>query len=214
MDCCGSFCVATMVIDAKEYVYQNSSMSMIQQTKTDFTLGYSGDRPAFFWRLIIKDCLYFLALTILLGGLLNYSLLGSAFNGSLTTAIQQKQLVDLKSKSELIYPGISFIEMESAKKLYDDKLAVFLDARGSREYDTGHIYGAIYMPARELLKGIIDPVKILPDKQAVLISYCDGGECELSLDIAKELSEQGYQNIFVLGEGYPGWETAGYPTEK
>jgi len=187
---------------------------MIQQTKTGSASGSSGNHPAFFWRMIIKDCLYFMALAILLGGLLNFSLLTNAFNGSLTTAIQQKQLVDLKSKSELIYPGISFIELESAKKLYDDKLAVFLDARSNQQYAIGHISGAIYMPAKELLKGITDPVKIIPDKQAVLISYCDGGDCELGLDIAKELSEQGYQNIFVLGEGYPVWETAGYPTEK
>jgi rhodanese-related sulfurtransferase len=187
---------------------------MIQQTKTGSAPGVSGNRPAFLGRPVIKDCLYFLALAILLGGLLNYSLLAGAFNGSLIASIQQKQLVDLKSKSALIYPGISFVELESAKKLYDDKLAVFLDARSSLEYDVGHISGAIHMPAKDLLKGIIDPAVLLPDQQAVLIAYCDGGECELGLDIARELSGRGYLNIFVLGEGYPGWETAGYPTEK
>jgi rhodanese-related sulfurtransferase len=187
---------------------------MTQQIKTNSTPGTSGSRPDFSWRLIIKDCLYFVALAILLGRLLNLGLLANAFNGTLVPKIQQNQLADLKLKYAQLDPGISFINLLYANKLYDDKLAIFLDARSLQEYDAGHISGAISLPARDLLKGIIDPIKILPDKQAVLISYCDGGECELSLDIAKVLSARGYQNIFILGEGYPGWEAAGYATDK
>jgi rhodanese-related sulfurtransferase len=70
------------------------------------------------------------------------------------------------------------------------------------------------VPDREFLMGEIDPAKILPNKETVLITYCDGGECELALDVAKGLSESGYNNIFVLVEGYPGWEAAGYPVDK
>jgi len=187
---------------------------MVQQINPGSVRVTLNKHPALKWRLIIKDCLYFVVLTILVGGLLSFSLLANAFNGSLTGKIQQNQLASLKLKSGQLYPGISFIDLVSAKKMYDDKLAVFLDARSIREYDTGHISGAIYMPAKELLKGIIEPAKILPDTQAVLISYCDGGECVLSLDIVKELSAQGYQNLFVFGEGYPGWEAAGYPTDR
>jgi len=62
--------------------------------------------------------------------------------------------------------------------------------------------------------GEIDPGKILPNKDAVLITYCDGGECELALDVANGLSDRGYNNVFVLVEGYPGWEAAGYPVDK
>ena len=187
---------------------------MMQQNKTSPAPGTPSSRPAFSWGPVIKDCLYFVALAILVGGLLNFGLLANAFNGTLVPKIQQNQLADLKLKYAQLDPGISFINLLYAHKLYDDKLAVFLDSRSLQEYETAHISGAISMPARELLKGIIDPIKILPDKEAVLISYCDGGECELSLDIAKVLSTRGYRNIFILGEGYPGWETAGYPTDK
>jgi len=186
----------------------------MQQTKTDSAPKHSHRNPDLSWRLIIKDCLYFIALAILLGGVLNFSILADAFNGSLTGKIQQNQLESLKAKSQQIYAGISFIDLTAAKQLYDDKLAVFLDARTLNQYKTAHIAGSISMPPRELLMGITDPSKVVPDKKTVLIAYCDGGECELSLDIARELSSQGYQNIFVLGEGYPGWETAGYPIDK
>jgi len=187
---------------------------MMQQNKTGCVPDTSRSRLVFSWRLIIKDCLYFVALTILLGGLLNYSLLAKAFDGTLIPEIQQNQLAVIKSRNTQLDAGISFINLVDAKKLYDDKLAIFLDARSLQEYETAHISSAINLPARELLKGIIDPIKIIPDKAAVLIAYCDGGECELGLDIAKVLSKHGYQNMFILGEGYPGWEAAGYPMDK
>ena len=187
---------------------------MIEQKTPSPVPGTSRSRPHFSWRFIIKDCLYFIALAVMLGGILNYGLLTNAFDGTLIPEIQQNQIADLKLKNTQLDPGISFITLLYANKLYGDNLAIFLDARSLQEYDAAHISGAINLPARELLKGIIDPIRILPDKAAVLIAYCSGGECELGLDIAKVLSERGYQNIFILGEGYPGWEAAGYPTDK
>jgi len=186
---------------------------MIQQTKTGFPSDSSNKHPSFSWRLVIKDCLYFVGIAILLGGVLNYSLLVKAFNGTLISKIQQNQLANLKSKASLLY-GISVIDLVSAKPLYDEKIAIFVDARTLQEYSIGHISEAISIPDREFLMGQIDPGKILPDKEAILITYCDGGECELAVDVAKGLSERGYNNVFILGEGYPGWEAAGYPVDK
>lgn len=168
----------------------------------------------FSWSQTIRDCLWIVALAILLGGALNYTLLLDAIDGKLIAGIQQKQLVELRQKAEQLYPGISFIDLVSAKKLYDDKIATFLDARTAPEYQREHIYGAISLPIRALVLGDIELDKVLPAKEALLITYCDGGECDIGLELAKELSKHGYNNIFVLGEGYPGWENAGYPMEK
>jgi rhodanese-related sulfurtransferase len=168
----------------------------------------------FSWSRTIRDCLWIVALAILLGGVLNYSLIAKSVSGTLITEIQQKQLADLRQKAEQLYPGISFIDLVSAKKLYDDKIATFLDARTAPEYQREHIAGAINLPIRALVLGDIEPNKVLPSKEALLITYCDGGECDIGLELAKELSKRGYNNIFVLGEGYPGWENAGYPMEK
>jgi len=168
----------------------------------------------FSWSQIIRDCLWIIALAIILGGVLNYTLLVDAIDGTLIAKIQQKQLADLRQKAEQLYPGISFIDLISAKKLYDDKIAIFLDARTAPEYQREHISGAINLPIRALVLGDIELDNVLPDKGALLITYCDGGECDIGLELAKELSERGYNNIFVLGEGYPGWENAGYPMER
>jgi|GEM_PF-1155286 len=166
------------------------------------------------WSQTIIGCLWIVALAILLGGILNYTLLLDAIDGKLIAGIQQKQLTDLRQKAEQLYPGSSFINLVSAKKLYDDKLALFLDARTAPEYQSAHIYGAMSLPIRALVLGDIELDKVLPAKGALLITYCDGGECDIGLELAKELSERGYNNIFVLGEGYPGWEAAGYPIER
>ena len=168
----------------------------------------------FLWSQIIRDSLWIAVIAILLGGLSNYSLVLKSIDGALITEIQQKQLSDLKSKAEQLYPGISFIDLISAKKLYDDKIALFLDARTVPEYQREHISGAINLPIRALVLGEIELDNVLPDKGALLITYCDGGECDVGLELAKELSKGGYNNIFVLGEGYPGWESAGYPMER
>ena len=168
----------------------------------------------FSWIQTIRDCLWIVIIAILLGGVLNSTLLVDAINGSLIATIQQKQLTDLRQKAEQLYPGISFIDLISAKKLYDDKMATFLDARTTPEYQREHISGAINLPIRALVLGEIELDNVLPDKGALLITYCDGGECDIGLELAKELSMLGYNNIFVLGEGYPGWENAGYPMNR
>jgi len=168
----------------------------------------------FSWIQTIRDCLWIVIIAILLGGALNSTLLVDTINGSLIATIQQKQLTDLRQKAEQLYPGISFIDLISAKKLYDDKMATFLDARTTPEYQREHISGAINLPIRALVLGEIELDNVLPDKGALLITYCDGGECDIGLELAKELSMLGYNNIFVLGEGYPGWENAGYPMNR
>ena len=187
---------------------------MIQQTTPGSASGSTDRRPTFLWRLIIKDCLYFVALAILLGALLNYSLLANSFKGTLIAKIQQNQLASLKTTSNQLYPGIAFLDLVSAKKLFDDRLAIFVDARTPQEYEAGHISGAISLPVKELLTGVIVPSTILPNKDSVIIAYCDGGGCDYSLEVAKQLSARGYHNIYVLEEGYPGWEAAGYAVVK
>ena len=191
-------------------------MGEIQELTTNTSLKSTRGktRATFSWIQTVRDCLWIVILAIILGGVTNYTLLLDAIDGTLIAEIQQKQLADLRQKAEQLYPGISFIDLISAKKLDDDKLALFLDARTAPEYQREHISGAISLPIRALVLGDIELDKALPDKGALLITYCDGGECDIGLELAKELSERGYNNIFVLGEGYPGWENAGYPMER
>jgi len=51
-------------------------------------------------------------------------------------------------------------------------------------------------------------------KDEEVVFYCSGSDCDSSaLACAKALS-LGYEKVYYFAEGYPGWESAGYPIEK
>jgi rhodanese-related sulfurtransferase len=118
-------------------------------------------------------------------------------------------MADLKNKSG----EIPFIALKEAKKIFDERGAVFLDSRSSADYRDSHIQGARELPLVSLVQNRDLAGKIIPDKTASYIVYCSGEGCDLSVELAKELISLGYFNIKVLGEGYPGWAEARYPVE-
>ncbi len=54
----------------------------------------------------------------------------------------------------------------------------------------------------------------LPDKSKEIIVYCHGGDCDLSLQVAKALQEAGYAHVGIFTGGWPDWQKAGYPVAK
>jgi len=185
---------------------------MPEENSLEYPVEYTGKtRPL--W-IAIKEGWIIAVLALMLGSVFNYSLILKSINGSLINDIQQKQLSELKTKALESVPGISFIDLISAKKLYDEGLAVILDARSGDEYEEKHISKALNLSVTSVVRGDVVLDDILPDKNASIITYCDGGECDISVELAKELIERGYKNVYVLGEGYPGWEASGYPMEK
>jgi rhodanese-related sulfurtransferase len=51
--------------------------------------------------------------------------------------------------------------------------------------------------------------KIPPD--VTIITYCDGEDCDLSMNLARALFFRGYENIRVLVNGWTRWKGAGLP---
>ena len=158
----------------------------------------------------LKGSLLILLVSIVLGGFLNQELIRASMNGDLLKKIGQKQMADLKNKSG----GIPFIALKEAKKIFEEGGAVFLDSRSSADYRESHIQGARELPLVSLVQNRDLAGKIIPDKTALYIVYCDGEGCDLSVELAKELISLGYFNIRVFGEGYPGWAEARYPVES
>ena len=54
----------------------------------------------------------------------------------------------------------------------------------------------------------------LPDKNKEIVAYCDGGDCTLSLELAKMLMDQGFTRVEVFESGFPAWKKAGNPVNK
>jgi rhodanese-related sulfurtransferase len=89
------------------------------------------------------------------------------------------------------------------------KGVVIIDSRPkARQYDPGHIPGAINIPDTQFDK----MVERLPaDKATQLVFYCGGLECMLSHNSAFKAEKLGYSNIKVYADGMPDWKARGGP---
>jgi rhodanese-related sulfurtransferase len=109
--------------------------------------------------------------------------------------------------------SIPRLSLQGAYSRYLKKSSVFLDARKSEEYQEGHIPGALNFFGNELDQYAPLVIPQLTDKDQEIITYCHGGDCDLSLQVAKTLREQGYTQVKIFQDGWPAWTKAGYPTK-
>ena len=159
--------------------------------------------------LTLKGSLMIVIIGVILGVFFNLGLIKASINGELLEKIKQKRLADLKNKAI----QIPFVELKEAKKLFDEKAAIFLDSRSKEDYRDSHIQEALALPLISLVQDRTLASRIIPDKNRLYIIYCSGEGCDLSVELAKELIALDYPNVRVLGEGYPGWAEAKYPVE-
>jgi rhodanese-related sulfurtransferase len=103
---------------------------------------------------------------------------------------------------------VDTISPERVKLLLDsgEKL-LFIDLRPARDFQQKRLPGARSIPTTEVEKRFRE----VP-KTGRVVLYC---ACEkyVIADIAIFLENQGYRNIAVMVEGYPGWVKLGYPVE-
>lgn len=83
---------------------------------------------------------------------------------------------------------------EAMKILSTDPNAKLLDCRFPKDFEMKHIPGAINFP---LEAAVAENFEKIPDKSAILITYCgDGNRGGLT---AKALTEKGYTNVYTMG---------------
>lgn len=82
---------------------------------------------------------------------------------------------------------------------------VIIDVREDREWDQGHLAGAIHLG-----KGIIerDIESKIPDSSTEIVLYCGGGF--RSALAADELQKMRYTQVWSLAGGVRGWKEAGF----
>ncbi len=91
------------------------------------------------------------------------------------------------------------IRQIAARELDQKKGAVILDVRTDKEYDAGHIPGAVHIPLTEIGNRI---KKLKKDKE--LVVYCQRGN--RSIWAIKRLIGMGYKNLYNLKGGYNAWK--------
>lgn len=107
-------------------------------------------------------------------------------------------------------PSSEIISLEQAKQLFDDSEALFIDTRHAYDFDLDHIAGSINIPLKEaetIVPGLQEP------KNRTLVVYCDGAECNSSLEVGALLIMEGYQDVRIFFSGWRSWKDMGYQTE-
>jgi len=108
--------------------------------------------------------------------------------------------------------GPTAINLQEAKALFDSNGAIFVDARHFFDYRRGHIKSALNIPLSEF-DSRQKNVKDLP-RNKVIVVYCDGSECNSSIELAAKLYEHGFDGVRIFFGGWQEWVADKLPTES
>ncbi len=120
-------------------------------------------------------------------------------------SIKTQEEIEVKSFKEPIA-----INLNQAYKLFKQNIT-FLDARENEDYKAGHIKGALSLPYYdfESYKNILEKIP----KDNIIVTYCAGTDCDLSILLGKQLFELGYKRVYIFFDGWNEWIKAKYPVD-
>jgi rhodanese-related sulfurtransferase len=108
------------------------------------------------------------------------------------------------------YPGIRLITLMETEDLFIGERALILDARPAALYRDGHVPRALSLPYAEA-KGKVPSEVLAFDRSGTVIIYCEGGDCQSSLGVAKILHDLGFEDLRIFSGGWAEWIQAGLP---
>lgn len=114
-----------------------------------------------------------------------------------TESAEQPQNPD---KSELM--TLSYSQL---LKLMKNPNVLLIDARGSEEYQKGHLPGAINIYAYEPDQNVYFSTITKLDNNKLLIVYCDGGHCDASHKLSADIMSFGYKKVYLYNGGWEEW---------
>jgi rhodanese-related sulfurtransferase len=81
----------------------------------------------------------------------------------------------------------------------------FIDARLPRDFEAGHMRGAINI---SVFAGLVERDRALSgmDPATQLVVYCQSRRCPWGRALASDLVFRGFRNVAVFSEGWSGWE--------
>lgn len=88
---------------------------------------------------------------------------------------------------------------------------VLLDARSGKYDDGKRIPGAMSLNAESAEEAVN---KLIPNKEALVVTYCGSLTCGASHKLAERLAKLGYKNVVEYPEGIAGWVKAGNKVEE
>jgi rhodanese-related sulfurtransferase len=146
--------------------------------------------------------------TVLL--ILAATLLGFMYTFFMHKGMFEPQKKTVSAISKIVPP--EFISFEEALEFFKTNNALFVDARHDFDYKLGHIAGAINVPLKNFDLATSALARSAKDK--TIITYCDGAECNSSIELAKKLSEAGFTDVKMFFGGWTEWQQRHQRTEQ
>lgn len=103
------------------------------------------------------------------------------------------------------------IKIDLAYNLFKQGIK-FIDARMPDEFAKGHIKGAYNIPfdGDESYRDILNKFS----KEEIVVVYCSGTDCDLSIYLGNELFEKGFKRVYVFFGGWNEWVEKNYPITR
>jgi len=163
-------------------------------------------------RKTAREILLIIVLSIVLGAAVNFPLLHRFAAGEF-----RQGFIDRRE-----YAGIRFIALAETEDLFAQRMQgaeglLFIDSRSRDDFAAGHIPGALSVPLERIQRSRkTAPGSVTLDFPGAqtLIVYCEGGDCQTSISLAKIIHDKGYKDIRIFAGGWAEWHAAGLPEER
>ncbi len=123
---------------------------------------------------------------------------------------------------EMMQEALASVEAISAQDVREaldsGQVDLVIDVREPKEWDGGHLPGAVNVP-RGMLELRADPESpaadptLSADKDARVIVYCLKAPGARSVLAAQTLGNMGYSNVAAMRGGFEEWQAEGLPAE-
>lgn len=147
-------------------------------------------------------------LGLVVGGFMAIAVAGGVTGGAMALAqggsIFQGTLMEANQKT-------AEISTDELRQILKDGSATVFDSRPHMEYAVSHIPGALNVAAKPgvpmsvYVSDVAEINRLIPDKSAPLVLYCNGPFCGKSKRLGEELLEAGYTTVRRYQLGAPTW---------
>ena len=108
-----------------------------------------------------------------------------------------------------LQPQIREISIHVAERLFSDGV-LFIDARAEEYYHEGHIPNSI---CNDDFDSLVYQIEDIITYKNGFVVYCSDDDCGSSEDLAYQLQDQGFINIYLFKGGWKQWTKNNLPIE-
>jgi rhodanese-related sulfurtransferase len=99
---------------------------------------------------------------------------------------------------------------ELQAELAERSAVVLVETLRPEHYEQGHLPGAVHLHPEDVEQRAAD---VLPDRDAMVVTYCSNVACGNSRAVAEKLAKLGYTTVRRYEAGKQDWQEAGLPLE-